>query len=144
MKLIQFSSQNGSTQAGNLMRPFQLKLNELFFSEDGVDNQLCSISFLSIVFRVSGRNKDFGSEGAERLQKSRGRKVITIDLVIPQACWEHHNLNDFGVYLSDGISICFNLLKIRATELDPKINIDELDQYFQSSFDKFNDYVNNL
>jgi hypothetical protein len=109
MALIKFSSQNGSTEAGNTIRPLQKELNEIF-NDLTPKYYCCDLDYFSIVFRVSGKNRDFNYEGAELLKKVRNKNVYTIDYSIPEARWAESDEREFKSYVSKGVFECFGLL----------------------------------
>ena len=144
MKLIQFSSQNGSTKGGDTIWPYQQKLNEIFFNEENNFKIFNSYEFLSIVFRVSGKNKDFGSEGPEYLKKSKGRNVLTIDLSIPELRWLNISKKEFGLYLNNAIQECITLLEEEANKQKEIIDKNILDEQFKAGINNFIEYINEL
>ncbi len=142
MKLIQFSSQNGSTQAGDAIWPYQKELNSIFFNEKSDLKLFKSYEYFTIVFRVSGKNRDFGNEGPEYLKKSRGRNVITIDLSIPELRWLNISKKELGLYLINGIHECFELLKEKANKHKEITDENKLDEIFINGKNKFIEYIN--
>lgn len=109
MKLIQFSAESGSTEAGNRIRPIKNKLNKLFFCNESELPSYQSLDGLSIVFRMSGKNKKFSGDGPQLMQKSRQRNFYTIDLVIPEEKWKT-DAEVFIKNLVEGINECSALL----------------------------------
>jgi hypothetical protein len=144
MKFIQFGSENGSTQAGNTIRPLQVKLNSLFYKSNEEGSYFKNFNFLSIVFRVSGKNKDFNFEGAERLQKSSGRKALTIDYSIPEYRWKQASPKEFGTYVGEGVKSCFAQLRNELIKLDDVERLLEIDNRFKIGMENFGAFVNTL
>ena len=136
MKLIQFGAQNGCSKAGNTIRPYQIKLNEIFFNPES-ESGLKTLDGMSIVFRVSGKNQDFGSEGAEYLEKSKGRKFITIDFAIPQSRWQDMAQIEFAHYLVKGIEECFSLLINFAVNMNEIEDKDVIKKEFYDGMELF-------
>ena len=144
MRLIQFGSENGSTQAGKAIFPLQKKLNSIFFESDEERSLFNDFDFLSIVFRVSGKNKNFGFEGAERLKKSRGRRTLTIDLSIPENRWKESESMEFGMYIAEGVKVCFEKLKDELTRLQDVENLVEINNRFQNGIEEFCSFIQSM
>ena len=107
--MIEFSGQYGEPKAAALLSPLQRELNEMFESSD-VTPFLIGIDKLSVVFRASGKVRDFGTEGPERAAVIPGRPELTIDLVIPSSRWRETNKAVLKAYLAAGIREAINNL----------------------------------
>ena len=137
MYMIEFSGQSGGSQAGKATRPYHILLNKIFYQKQDESDYFKTLLFLSIVFRVSGKHRDFGSEGAEFLQKSDGRNVYTIDLAIPQERWQNKTDAELRSYIAEGVRSCFDLLKQKAIEVGEVINEDKLERDFEYGMTQF-------
>lgn len=111
--LLQVSAQHGDPRASGVFSPYHRGLNAAF---EEIDPRLYfeSLELLTVVLRVSGQVRDFGSEGPERMKKASGRPEITIDLVVPESRWKGVAPDDFSAYLRDGFAQCFAALTKKA------------------------------
>ena len=137
MYMIQFGAQCGSTQADKAIGSYHILLNKIFYQKQDGSDYFKTLLFLSIVFRVSGKHQDFGSEGAEFLQKSASRNVYTIDFAIPQERWQNKTDVELRSYIAEGVRSCFDLLKQKVLELDEVNNIDKLERDFEHGMTQF-------
>ena len=144
MRLIQFSSQNGSSPAGNSIRPFQIELNSIFYNGEENSDLLGKYDFLSVVFRVDGKNQTFGKEGPEQPGKSKGRNTLTIDYVISESVWQSMPPNLFGRYVSKAVHDCFEKLIEHLQETNETKDTKELQKIFFSGMVNFNEFVKNV
>jgi len=78
----------GDAKSGALYMPMKYRLNQLF-EEHCSKSYSPNLDSFSIVLRVSGRIWNFDSEGVERLRRSRKKRYITVDIVIPQKRWKN-------------------------------------------------------
>lgn len=137
MYMMQIGGHSGSNQAGKIIRPYHVLLNKIFYQKQDESDYFKTLLFLSIVFRVSGKHRNFGSEGAEFLQKSDGRNVYTIDLAIPQERWQNKTDAELRSYIAKGVRSCFDLLKQKAIEVGEVINEDKLERDFEYGMTQF-------
>ncbi|WP_218690415.1 hypothetical protein [Psychrobacter sp. BF1] len=137
MYMIQIGVHSGSNQAGKAISPYHVLLNKIFYQKQDTSDYFKNLLFLSIVFRVSGKHQDFESEGAEFLQKSDGRNVYTIDLVIPQERWQNKTDLELRSYIAEGVRTCFELLKEKVIEIDEVIDEYKLERDFEHGMTQF-------
>lgn len=100
--MIQISGQYGDSSADNLFWPIQKMLNDCF-RKSIIGRYFKAIVMFSIVFRVSGKVRDFGSEGPERMKYIKKDAEITIDLVFPESFWRGVDKNDLKVNVADAV-----------------------------------------
>ena len=137
MYMIQFGAQCGSTQAGKAIAHYHVLLNRIFYQKQDSSDYFKTLLFLSIVLRVSGKHRDFGSEGAEFLQKSDSRNVYTIDFAIPEERWQNKTDAQLRTYIAEGVRTCYQMLKEKVMTLDEVIDEDKLDQDFEYGMEQF-------
>ncbi|MCP4297488.1 MAG: hypothetical protein GY786_17965 [Proteobacteria bacterium] len=111
MSMIQFSAQMGCSNSDKVIGPYHLLLNEIFYKDEKKIGYFKELDYLSIIFRVSGKVRDFDSEGPEFLKKVRGKSIYTIDFTISQENWQDKNDNELRKYINKGVETCFQLLK---------------------------------
>lgn len=100
--MIQISGQYGDPRADDLFWPIQKMLNDCF-KKSIVGAYFKAIVMFSIVFRVSGKVRDFGSEGPERMKHIKKDSEITIDLVFPESFWRGVDKNDLKVSVANAV-----------------------------------------
>lgn len=111
--MIQISGDYGDPRADGLFWPLQKRLNDCFRKHlNGV--YFSALAKLSIVFRVSGKVHDFGSEGPERMKHLKKDSEITIDLVFPESFWRGVDKNDLNVGVANGVRECLSLMLEKA------------------------------
>lgn len=87
--------------------------------------------------RVSGPFADFGSEGAERLKKTRGKPPrYAIDLVVPQHRWEGASFDEFRTYLMSGVRDCFEMCVAKAIKAKELLDEPRLRADFEAGFQR--------
>lgn len=111
--MIQISGQYGDPRADDLFWPIQKTLNDCF-KKSIVGAYFKALVMFSIVFRVSGKVRDFGSEGPERMKHIKKDAEITIDLVFPESFWRGVDKYDFKVSVADGVRKCIFLMLEKA------------------------------
>ena len=129
--MIQFSAQSRSTQADKAIACYHVLLNRIFYQKQDSSDYCKTHEYFAIIFRVSGKHQDFGSEGAELLEKVRGENVYTIDLAIPEERWQNKIDEQLRVYIAEGVRACYQMLKEKVMTLDEVIDEDRLDQDFE-------------
>lgn len=137
MYMIEFSAQCGSTQAGKAIGAYHVLLNKIFYQKQDNSDYFKTVVFLSIIFRVSGKHQDFGSEGPEYLKKVRNQNIYTIDLAIPETSWQNKTDEEMRAYIAEGVRTCFNMLKEKVKTLDEVIDEDKLDHDFEYGMGQF-------
>ncbi|WP_230659106.1 hypothetical protein [Psychrobacter sp. I-STPA10] len=135
--MIEFSGQSGGSKAGKATRPYHVLLNQIFYQKQDSSDYFKTLLFLSIVLRVSGKHRDFGSEGAEFLQKSDSRNVYTIDFAIPEERWQNKTDEQLRTYIAEGVRVYYQLLKEKVMTLDEVIDEDKLDHDFEYGMEQF-------
>lgn len=111
--MIQISGQYGDPRADDLFWPLQKALNDSF-KKHILGAYFKTIVMFSIVFRVSGKVRDFGSEGPERMKHIKKDSEITIDLAFPESFWRGVDKNDLKVGVADGVRECLSLMLEKA------------------------------
>lgn len=137
MPMIDFGASNGSTDAGNAIRPYVNELFEIFYQNNEINDYFSGIEKFHIVFLVSGKNKDFGSEGAENLQKVRGRPVLLVYYAIPQNSWDSVGEKEFRKYLSLCVQESFKQLVEKAKKGNHICNEEMLLEDFKAGIALF-------
>lgn len=137
MPMIDFGASNGSTDAGKAIRPYIRELFQIFYEGKSSTDYFSTIEKLHIVFLVSGKNKDFGSEGTEGLKKVRGRPVIVVYFAIPQSRWEGVREDVFRGYLANCIKDCFLELYERARKAECVLDEKKLKEDFETGLALF-------
>ena len=132
---FQVSAQYGDPKASDIIFPIQKSLNQFFGSEmDEV--YLKGVDKLSVVLRVSGKIRDFGAEGPERLKCLKKDKEITIDLAVPESAWRGKRPEDVKSYLRNGFEKSVALLLQRAEKEKWVVDRSKVDEVFVSAFDE--------
>lgn len=111
--MIQISGQYGDPRADDLFWPLQKALND-GFKKHISGAYFKAIVMFSIVFRVSGKVRNFGSEGPERMKHIKKDCEITIDLAFPENFWRGVDKNDLKVSVADGVRECLRLMLEKA------------------------------
>ena len=137
MPMIDFGAENGSTAAGNTIRPYVKKLFEIFYESQSSTDYFSDIEKFHIVFLVSGKNKDFGSEGIEGLKKVRGRPVIIVYFAIPQSRWDGAKESGFREYLANSVKDCFLALCDKASKSKSILDEARLQKDFETGMSQF-------
>ncbi|KZN64206.1 hypothetical protein [Pseudoalteromonas luteoviolacea] len=114
---IQISGDYGEPKADDLFWPLQKKLNDCFKKHmTGV--YFNALVMLSIVFRVSGKVLDFGSEGPEKLKHIKKDSELTIDLVFPQTFWRGIDKKELKSSVAGSLLECMDVMLDKAKELN--------------------------
>jgi hypothetical protein len=108
-ELIEFGGQYGEPRAASLLAPLQRELNLLFESFD-LTFFFPNVKKISIIFRVSGKIRDFSGEGPDRPEAVNGGKELSIDLVIPAVRWRGAERSTLKRYLAGGIKDASDVL----------------------------------
>lgn len=74
MPIFRIGSENGGREAGEAVGPLHKALNNTLFFKAGLGPYFKTLDFFILALRVSGRTKDFRSEGPDNLKKERGKK----------------------------------------------------------------------
>jgi hypothetical protein len=114
--MIQISGQYGDPRADDLFWPLQKTLNDSF-KKHMLGAYFQAIVMFSIVFRVSGKVRDFGSEGPERMKYLKKDSEITIDLAFSESFWSGVEKNDLKLRVADGVRECLSLMLEKAQAL---------------------------
>ncbi|MBV6290446.1 hypothetical protein, partial [Pseudomonas aegrilactucae] len=112
------------------------KLNDLFQSKVG-GVYFRSIVLLGIVFRVSGKVRDFGSKGPERLKYVEKENAITIDLVFSVDMWQGVESSVLAEAVYDGVSKCLSMMVEKSKELNELMEEDELNSALNEVLELF-------
>lgn len=119
-----------------LTQPFHFALNSCFFFNRDHGKYFKTIEYFWIGVRVSGPFADFGSEGAERLKKARGRSIYEVDLVVPQHRWEDASFDEFRTYLMSGVRDCFEMCVAKAIKAKELLDEPRLRADFEAGFQR--------
>ncbi len=113
-----------------LLFPNAKKCNELFelFVLEGYAHTNLKIS---IVFRVSGKVRDFISEVPERLRFLKKNSEITIDLVFPESTWKGISQEKNDDEIKQDMVECFQIRLKKAEDIGKLINKAELQRDLQ-------------
>ncbi len=136
--MIQIGGQYGDPRADDLFWPLQKKLNECF------DKYLIGVYFntlmmFSVVFRVSGKVRDFGSEGPERMKFIKKDYEITIDLVFTEASWRGVDKGILKQSVANGIQECLSMMLDKAAALNEINNLDAFNTDVEKAISEFLD-----
>lgn len=135
---IQISGDYGEPRADDLFWPLQKKLNDCF------NKQMTGVYFnalvmLSIVFRVSGKVLDFGSEGPEKLKHIKKDSELTIDLVLPQTFWRGVDQRKLKSNIAVSLQVCINLMLDKAKQLNEIKNLEGFRRDLEKAISEFNE-----
>lgn len=109
MRIFRVGSETGGSEASDALSFAHKALNNVFFFNPLLGPYFKNIDFFVLALRVSGRTKDFKSEGPEFLKKPRGKRFYTIDLTIPEKKWKGVSFDELRRYILSGVSECFEL-----------------------------------
>ena len=133
---IQISGQYGDPKADDIYWPIQKKLNDCF-KKYLLGSYFQTIALLSIVFRVSGKVRDFGAEGPERMKYIKKRAEITIDLVFPEHSWRGIDKAVIMQDVASGVLDCVRLMREKAESLGELKNWEELNSDIEKAIAEF-------
>lgn len=111
--IIQISGQYGDPKADDLFWPIQKKLNDCF-KKHLIGVYFNALAMFSIVFRVSGKVRDFGSEGPERMKHIKKDAEITIDMVFPESFWRGVDKGLLNAGVAEVVRECLRLMLEKA------------------------------
>lgn len=137
MAMIQFCAQYGGGNSKKIMDAYHKTLNVIYFKNDVFIEYFKNLEYFSIIFRVSGKIRDFKSEGPEFLKKVRGKKIYTIDLTIPQSRWDGIDEKELRLYVARGVRSCFELLVEKSDKDKELINKSKLLLDFEKGIEEF-------
>lgn len=123
--MIQISAQYGDPKADRVFWPLQKSLNDKF-SEFLTHKYFKSIEKLSIIFRVSGKVRDFKSQGPEIPKFIKKELELTIDLVFSEPQWKALENNVVKATVIDGVKDCVKLLVDKSEQLGELIDRETL------------------
>jgi hypothetical protein len=112
------------------------RLNEIFESRLRTDYGT-NVTQLAIILRVSGKVRDFKTEGPERLFFRRKGKYLEIDLAIPRKAWEGKSIDESRAYLFNGLRATFAVLKARLLKVDKSADVKSWEADFESCLEQF-------
>lgn len=133
---VQISGHYGDPKADRFFNPLKKKLNDLFQSKVG-GVYFRSIVLLGIVIRVSGKVRDFGSKGPERLKYVNKENAITIDLVFSVDMWQGVESSVLAEAVYDGISKCLSMMVEKSKELNELMEEDKLNSALNEVLELF-------
>jgi len=135
---VQISGDYGEPKADDLFWPLQKKLNDCFKKHmTGV--YFNALVMLSIVFRVSGKVLDFGSEGPEKLKYIKKSSELTIDLVFPQTFWRGIDRKELKSNVAGSLQGCINVMLDKAIELNEVKDLEGLTRDIERAIAEFNE-----
>lgn len=120
---IQISGQYGDPKADDLFWPLQKNLNDCF-NKHLVQVYFNTLVMFSIVFRVSGKIRDFGSEGPERMKYIKKESELTVDLVFTEASWRGADKSVFEAHVVDGVRECLRMMLDKSDSLNELTDIN--------------------
>lgn len=134
--MIQISGQYGDPKAPDFFFPLQKKLNDLF------KKYLKGVYFdtlikLSIIFRVSGKARDFGHIGPEKLKYLKKDNELTIDLTFSEEQWKNVDKEQIRELVKEGVNECIALLLEKATNLDEVKDVNTFKADLEQAFSEF-------
>lgn len=132
MPIFRVGSEVGGREAGDALDFAQTALNNVFFFDPKSGSYFKTLGFFILALRVSGRTKDFGSEGPENLIKVRGKDCYAIDLVVPEVRWKSVPFDQLREYVVDGVRQCFELCVEKAKKSGEMLNEDKLRSDFEA------------
>ena len=134
--MIVISAQHGDPRSTDTIWPLHRQLNKLF--EEFVQDTHCeSVDKFGIVFRVSGKVRDFGGEGPERLKRLRKDKEVTIDFVIPEERWRGVPEDEVRSYVASQVRVAFGQLIERVEEDKEPIDSGAVLGSFEKAMEQF-------
>ncbi|MDP2571930.1 hypothetical protein Q8W40_07055 [Vibrio penaeicida] len=123
--MIQVSGQYGDPKADSLFWPIQKTLNDNF--KQHIDGEYFeTINMFSIVFRVSGKVRDFGSEGPERIKHNKKDSEVTIDLVFPESFWKNIDKKELEDKVIKQVRQCIVLILEKSEKIEKNGDIESL------------------
>ena len=134
--MIQISGQYGDPKASDYFFPLQKKLNDLF-KRHTMGVYFHTLVKLSIVFRVSGKVRDFGSSGAERLKYLKKDSELTIDLAFREDHWKGQDIESIKNKVQVGVNEYLTLLFEKADDLEEFSDKDSLITDLEKVFSEF-------
>lgn len=117
MPILRVGMETGGKEAGDAMAFIHKALNNEFFYDRNLNGYFNGIDFFIMALRVSGRFKDFISEGPDSLGKSRGQPYIGIDYVIPEQAWRNVSFEKKRAYMVEVMTTAFDMLVKKANKL---------------------------
>lgn len=139
--MIDFGAQVSGGESDKAISPFHIKLLELFYDPPELNGYFVTLKEFQIVFRVSGEGNDFDGDGPEFLKVSKKRKVISVDLTVPESKWKGRTKDEFKDYISTNVKKCFTLLLAKALELNEVVDQEKLIHDFSSSIQEFDSWA---
>jgi hypothetical protein len=135
--MIDFGAQMGSMECQKIVSPYKRELLEIFSGNEDMNGYFINLVKLLIVFRVSGKNKNFGGEGPDCLEFIKSEKILGIDLLIPQERWKNQAPANIRKYLSESVRECFSQLVKKAQDLGEVRDEEKLLLDFEKGIVKF-------
>ncbi len=136
--MIQISGDYGDTKADDIFWPLQKKLNDSF-SKYIVDVYFNTLVMFAIVFRVSGKALDFGSEGPERMKYVKKDSKITIDLVFPESSWRRIDSETVKNHVAAELRKTIRIMLEKADKLGEVQNLEEFENHVDKAISEFLD-----
>ena len=133
---VQISGHYGDPKADRFFSQLKKKLNDIFEAKiDG--GYFRSIVLLGIVFRVSGKVRDFGSKGPERLKYVKKENAITMDLVFSVDMWQGVESSTLAETVYDGVSKCLSMMVEKSKALNELVEEDKLNSAINEALEVF-------
>lgn len=118
MPILRVGMESGGKEAGDAMNFIHRSLNNEFFYNRDLHGYFDGIDFFILALRVSGKHKDFISEGPDSLGKSRNKPYIGIDYVIPEHAWRDVSFERKRAYMVEGMRTAFDMLIKKGSKLN--------------------------
>jgi len=99
--VITIGAQAGGPRDGRIGK---LKVDLYHLFGKYCDNAYCAaIDTFALVLQINGSINSFGPEAIERLRRSRQKRYVTIDIVIPEERWQTLATPELKTYLASQI-----------------------------------------
>ena len=122
--MITIGAKAGGPRDGKIGK---LKVDLYHLFEKHCDKSYCSaIDEFAPVLRINGPISSFGPEAIERLRRSRQKRYITVDIVIPEERWQTLATPELKEYLAAQIRESLVMCAARLRKDGEDIKDDEL------------------
>lgn len=116
----------GSSEADKAVGFLLSELYEIFDQPICEPKKFMKIDALYVVFLVSGRHKNYKSEGPENLKKIRGKNELIVYYAIPEERWDGIPVESLRTYMSEAIFECSKLLLEKAKKMKEIDSFDDV------------------
>ena len=102
-----------------------------------VNGYFKTIILFSIVFRVSGKVRDFGSEGPELMKYIKKYSELTIDLTFTEKSWKGVEHNVLKSHVVNGVQNCLHMMVDKSDALNEITDIDSFKRDVSKAISEF-------